>query len=170
MVRLMPLNSHSSQKLRSFSFFQIHDPHISHNTNEIFFLAFFLVHGCPIQYLYFTSLIIQLSNKALKHSKVTSFRKWLNLLSLRPLKNKKTKFVKSQFMQAAAYSLDSICKSKAWPNVEALFEITSLIPKQNLPCTRRPEARGNECGWLMVSCHQPVGNWTWIDGYFGMPG
>ncbi len=49
-------------------------------------------------------------------------------------------------MQGAAYCREGICKSKAWPNVEALFEITSLIPKQNLPCTRRPEARGDECG------------------------
>jgi hypothetical protein len=65
----------------------------------------------------------------------------MNLLSLRPLKNKITKFVKSQFMQGAAYCREGICKSKAWPNVEALFEITSLIPKQNLPCTRRPKAR-----------------------------
>jgi hypothetical protein len=146
MIRLMPLNSHSSQKLRSFSFFQIHDPHTSHNTNEIFFLAVLLMHGCPIQYLISLSLIIQLGNKALKHSKVTCFRKWMNLLSFRPLKNKITKFVKSQFMQGAAYCRESICKSKAWPNVEALFEITSLIPKQNLPCTRRPEARGDECG------------------------
>jgi hypothetical protein len=86
------------------------------------------------------SLIIELSNKALKHSKVTSFRKWMNLLSLRPLKNKITKFVKSQFMQGAANCCDSICKSKAWPNVEALFEITSLIPKQNLALERlKPE-------------------------------
>jgi hypothetical protein len=43
-------------------------------------------------------------------------------------------------MQGAANCCDSICKSKAWPNVEALFEITSLIPKQNLALERlKPE-------------------------------
>lgn len=45
-------------------------------------------------------------------------------------------------MQGAANYCDNICKSKAWPNVEALFEITSQTPKQNLPCARRPKAKG----------------------------
>jgi hypothetical protein len=48
----------------------------------------------------------------------------------------------SPFMQGAANCCDSICKSKAWPNVEALFEITSLIPKKTFLALEdlKPEA------------------------------
>jgi hypothetical protein len=58
--------------------------------------------------------------------------------------------------------------------VEALFEITSQTPKQNLPCTRRPEVKGEQCGSLMkIDGIPPSTSWElnlnlWVD--FGLLG